>query len=165
MLKNVIGKSLGGAIAIGIILVIFTAILLFMKIAKVGLERRQMIVSMCLAFLVFTISLFSGSYYSDDFPLYLAVIGLTGMYLRPKYTVIQMILCDILLILQYIIHPEKAESLAQFIMCTALFTVAAAMFYLTIKRGRGFIKISETRAVGVDIFTCVSLREKCGEFF
>lgn len=146
LLKNILGKSLTGAITIGICLAALAGILIIMRTKKVPDRHQQLIVSMALAFVVFIISLNSGSYYSDDFPLYLAVIGMTGLYLRPKYTLIQMILCDILLILQYIIHPEKAESLSQFIMCTAIFTLAAVLIYLTIKRGRSFNEISENRA-------------------
>ncbi len=146
LLKNLLTKSVTGAVTIGICLAVFAAVLLIMRARKVPAKYQQLIVSMALAIVVFIISLNSGSYYSDDFPLYLAVIGMTGLYLRPKYTIAQMILCDILLILQYIIHPEKAESLSQFIMCTAIFTLAAVLIYLTIKRGRAFNEISLNRA-------------------
>lgn len=146
LLKNILGKNLTGAITVGICLAVFAAILIIMHARKIAARHQQFVVSIALAFVIFIISLNSGSYYSDDFPLYLAVIGMTGLYLRPKYTILQMILCDILLILQYIIHPEKAESLSQFIMCTAIFTLAATLIYLTIKRGRSFNETSENRA-------------------
>ncbi len=146
LLKNVISGSVAGIAAIGGVLLIFTVVLLVMRAMKMSDEKQQMVVSVGLVFVIFAISLFSGAYYSDDFLLYMAAIGMSGMYLRPKYTIIQMIFCDILLALQYVIHPEKAESLGQFIMCIAVFTLAAILFYLSIKRGRSFIKISENRA-------------------
>lgn len=95
--------------------------------------------------LVFCVSVNSGSYYSDDFPLYLAVIGISGLYLVPKYTLVQMVLIDILLIVSYIIHPEKADPLSQYLMCVALFTIAACTFYMVIKRGRAYIEIGLSR--------------------
>ncbi len=146
LLKNILGKNLTGVITIGICLAVFAAVLVIMRIRNIPDKYQQLIVSMALAVVVFIISLNSGAYYSDDFPLYLAVIGMTGLYLRPKYTLAQLVLCDILLTLQYIIHPEKAESLSQFIMCTAIFTLAAILIYLTIKRGRAFNEISLNRA-------------------
>ena len=96
--------------------------------------------------LVFVISLFSGNYYSDDFCLYLAVIGLSGLFLQPKITLVQMILGDILLVLQYVINPGKADPLGQFIMCIVCFSVACFVFFLTIKRGRAYIDLGRNRA-------------------
>lgn len=146
LLKNVIGKSLFGAVIIGVSLALFTVILLVMKNCHAKMEKQQFVVSMSLVFLVFIISLNSGASYSDDFPLYLAVIGLTGMYLRPKYTLIQGVLADILLVLQFVIHPEKAESTGQFFLCLAMFMLASGMFYMAIQRGRAFILMSQARA-------------------
>lgn len=145
-LKNVVTKSLQGSIVIGICMAVFAVIIIGMRSLNADIERQQFVVSMSILFLVFIISMNSGESYSDDFPLYLAVIGLTGLYLRPKYTLTQMILSDILLLMQYILHPEKAENLSQFILCMATFTLAAIMFYLTIKRGRAFIERSQARA-------------------
>lgn len=146
LLKNIFLKSLTGAVAVGCSLAVFTAILLIMRLSHAKIESQQFVVSMSLVFLVFIISLNSGDYYSDDFPLYLAVIGLTGLYLRPKYTLVQGILADILLILQYLIHPEKADSTGQFFLCLGMFILASGMFYMAIQRGRAFIQISQTRA-------------------
>ncbi len=146
LLKNLLSKSIGGAITIGVCLSVFGILIFIMHIRKVPEKYQQLVVSMALAVVVFIVSLNSGAYYSDDFPLYLAVIGMTGLYLRPKYTIIQTILCDILLALQYIIHPEKAESLGQFIMCAVIFTLASTLIYLTIKRGRAYNEISLNRA-------------------
>lgn len=146
LVKNIIAKSLVGAVVIGASLAVFTVILLVMRSRNAKEENQQFVVSMSLLFLVFIISLNSGDYYSDDFPLYLAVIGLTGMYLRPKYTKIQGILASILLVLQYVIHPEKSESTGQFFLCLAMFILASGMFYLAIQRGRAFILRSQARA-------------------
>lgn len=108
-------------------------------------ERQQLIICISIVLLVFCVSVNSGSYYSDDFPLYLSVIGISGLYLVPKYTLIQMVLIDILLIVSYIIHPEKADPLSQYLMCVALFTIAACTFYMVIKRGRAYIEIGLSR--------------------
>ncbi len=152
LLKNVFGGNVAGIAVIGGVLLVFTMILVVMRAIKMSEEKQQMFVSVGLIFVIFSISLFSGDFYSDDFLLYLSAIAMSGMYLRPKYTVIQVIFADILLFLQYIIHPEKAESLGQFIMCSALFTLAAGLFYLSIKRGRSFIQISENRAEEAEHF-------------
>lgn len=146
LLKNILGKSLVGAVVIGISLAVFTVILLVMRSSHAKIEAQQFVVSMSLVFLVFIISINSGAYYSDDFPLYLAVIGLTGLYLRPRYTLIQGILAGILLIVQYVIHPEKVESTGQFFLCLGMFILASAMFYMAIQRGRAFIQRSQVRA-------------------
>lgn len=145
-LKNVIGKTWQGAIVIGICLVIFTIVVIFMRKFNVSQRRQQLVICLSIILLVFCISLNSGSFYSDDFPLYLAVIGLSGLYLVPKYTIIQVILIDILLIAAYFIHPEKADPFSQYMMCVALLTVCAFTFYMTIKRGRSFIELGESRA-------------------
>lgn len=146
LLKNILGKSLQGSLAIGICLAIFAVAIVGMRFLNASLERRQLVVSLSLIFIIFIISLFSGDYYSDDFPLYLAAIGMTGLYLRPNYTKIQLIMCDILLILQYVLHPEKAESMGQFIMCVVIFSLAAYLIFLTINRGRAYTEISQSRA-------------------
>lgn len=143
--KNIITFQIGAMIAIGGCLLVLGVALLIMKAANVHKRKKQFVVSIMIMLIIFTISLFSGDYYSDDFPLYLAVIGLSGMYLEPSVTVVQIVLTDVLLALQYIIIPEKADPLSQFIMCMVLTTLAAFLFYLTIKRGRCFIQIGEDR--------------------
>lgn len=143
---NVLG---GNWLTVGVILLsigVFSMVNLILKKKQVSEEKQQMTVCISLAVLVFVISLFSGAYYSDDFPLFLAVIGLTGLYMQPRFTFVQIIVIDILLILMYLIHPEKAESLSQYIMCTAILTVGGVVFYQTVKRGRAFIEISNERA-------------------
>lgn len=144
-LKNLITQSWQGAIAIGICLVVFSIAVVAMRKLALDQERQQLIICVSIVLLVFCISLNSGSYYSDDFPLYLAVIGISGLYLVPKYTLIQTVLIDILLIAAYFIHPEKADPLSQYLMCVAIFTVGAYTFYMVIKRGRAYIEIGLSR--------------------
>ena len=132
LLKNIVGKNLPGMVAIGICLVIFTAILLTLRRLKRDVREQQFMTSMGILFVVFIISQFSGESYSDDFLLYMAIIALTGLYLRPKYTLIQVILADIMLAVQYLIHPEKAGALGQYITCLLIFTLAGVILYLVI---------------------------------
>lgn len=145
-LKNIIGKNFPGMIAIGLCLVIFTAVLLILRGLKRDVREQQFMTSMGLLFVVFIISQFSGESYSDDFLLYMAIIALTGLYLRPKYTLIQVILSDTMLAVQYFIHPEKAGALGQYIVCLLVFTLAGVLLYQVINRGRAFIQMSRDRA-------------------
>lgn len=146
LLKNIMEKNIQGALVIGICLVTLATLLYIFKCKKTDSTKKEFIISIYLNFLIFFISLNSGASYSDDFPFFLAVIGLTGMYLEPKFTKTQIILADIFLVIMYIVHPEKAENLSQYILCFAVFNLAACLFSLTIKRGRTFIEISELRA-------------------
>lgn len=145
-IKNIFTADIRAILVIGLSLLIFVGLIVGTKMLNADVKRRQFLVSLFLQFMVFVISLFSGDHYSDDFLLYLAVIGLTGLYMRPKYAIIQTIAADILLILQYVLHPEKAEELPQYIMCMGCFTLTAFLFYQTVKRGRAFIERSQTRA-------------------
>ena len=144
--KNIIGQAWTGAIVIGACLAVFTLLTFIMKKKNVKAETQQLVICLSIILLVFCISLNSGSFYSDDFPLYLAVIALSGLYLVPKYTLIQVALIDILLMAAYFIHPEKADPFSQYIMCVVILTICAFCFYMVIKRGRAFIEIGETRA-------------------
>lgn len=147
LLKNVITKNIPGAVTVGVTMLVFGGVLGVMQAMKVSDIYRQLAASVAVTFVDFAISLNSGSYYSDDFPLLLAIIAMTALYFRPRYALIQMGLCNVLLVLMYVIHPEKAESLSQYIMCVAIFDLAAFLIYLAIKRGRAYIAISENRAV------------------
>jgi len=146
LIKNLISKAWMAAIAVGACILVFTVLAVGMKLLKMKKSRQKFVISICMMLLVFVISLFSGNYYSDDFCLYLAVIGLSGLFLQPKITLVQMILGDVLLVLQYVINPGKADPLGQFIMCIVCFTVACFVFYLTIKRGRAYIDLGRNRA-------------------
>lgn len=145
-LKNVINKTWQGAIIIGVCLIVFSAVIFLMKKFQVSQNKQQLAVCIGIVFLVFCISINSGAFYSDDFPLYLAVIGISGLYLVPKYTIIQTILIDIILIVSYVLHPEKADPLSQYLMCVVILTVCAFTFYMVIKRGRAYIELGYARA-------------------
>lgn len=146
LLKNLIIRAWNEALLIGVCLVIFAAVVFVMKKLQMEQNKQQLAICISIIFLIFCISINSGEYYSDDFPLYLAVIGISGMYLIPKYTLIQTVLADIVLVLSYIIHPEKADSLSQYIMCIVVFSIASYTFYMVIKRGRAYIELGNARA-------------------
>lgn len=149
--KNLIGKDWEGLIAVSSVIVVFSIVLILMRAAKTKETSKQLVVSVGLLFVVFVVSLYSGECYSDDFILYLAVIGISGMYLRPHYAKVQTIVCDVLLVLQYLLHPEKAESLEQFITCILIFNLVGIIFYLVISRGSSFIEISDQRAEEAEV--------------
>lgn len=145
MIKNILGGDMGGAGVVGGVLVVFSVVLGTMIALKVKPEVKHVVVASSLIVLVFIISLTTGTYYSEDFCLYLAVIGLTGLFLKPVYAWVQLVLSDIFLVIQFVVHPEKADPLSQFIMCMLTFTLAAVMFCLVIQRGRSFIQRSQLR--------------------
>lgn len=146
LLKNVIAATWGGAIAVGICLMFFSLVTFALSKLNVSQHVNQFVLCLELPLLVFFISIFSGAFYSDDFPLFLAVVGLSGMYLEPVYTKFQMVEIPVLLALLYVINPDKADPLSQYIMCVLLFVVASFTFYLTIVRGRAFIQMSQEKA-------------------
>lgn len=145
-LKNVIGGDKGAMVAIGVILAAFIGIVVFVRVRKVSLYAKEFTLALTLPVLVASISLYSGASYSDDFSLFLAVIALTGVYLEPKFTQMQIVEIDLLLVIMYLVHPEKAGGLSQYILCVVVFTLAACLNYILIKRGQGFIRMSEERA-------------------
>ena len=140
--KNIIGFNLGGLIAVGSCIVVLVAALFIMKKNRTDDIIREFVLSIILVFVIMTISLFSGASYSDDFSLYLALIGMTGMYMEPKFTKAQIAVVDIALVVMYIVHPEKAGGLGQYILCFAITNLAAILFYLAVNRGRAFIELS-----------------------
>ena len=145
-LKNVLGGAIGGAVVVGVCLLVFAGINVVMRKLNVAREKQQLALSLCLVLLVFIISMNSGNYYSDDFPLFLAVIALSGMYLEPRYPIYQGILASILLLVLYAIHPEKADPISQYLMCLGIFAITSFVLYMLIKRGRAFIEIGTERA-------------------
>lgn len=162
LIKNLISKSIGASITIGVCILIFALLAGGMKVLKIKKSIQKFVIGVCMMLLVFVISLFSGNYYSDDFCLYLAVIGLTGLFLQPKITIVQIVLGDVLLILQYIINPGKADPLSQFIMCIVCYTVASFTFFLTINRGRAYIDLGRNRAEEAEELI-VSMKKVGGE--
>ena len=145
-LKNIGSGDAAALVTIGVTLAVFVGMLVFVKVRKVSLYIREFTLAIALPFLVFIISLNSGASYSDDFSLFLAVMALTGLYLEPQFTKIQIVIVDILLVIMYMVHPEKAGDTSQFILCVAVFNFAAVLFQMVIKRGRAFIEIGEERA-------------------
>lgn len=145
-LKNVAEGNTAAMITIGVCLLVFIGVLIFVRVRKLSLYAREFVLAIALPILVFMISLYSGASYSDDFSLFLAIIGLTGLYLETRFTLVQIVEADILLVIMYIMHPEKAESQSQYILCMTVFTLAAVLLYMVIKRGRAFIEIGQERA-------------------
>lgn len=146
LIINLIKLNIPGIVAIGSCLLLFAVVIISMRNSRVKLEKQEFVVAIGLEIMIFSISLFSGDCYSDDFPMFLAVIAMTGMYLEPTFTKAQIVVADVLLILMYIINPQKAESLSQYILCFAIFTLAGFLLQLAIKRGRAFIDISNEQA-------------------
>lgn len=145
-LINLIKQNTVAMIVIGICLATLITISVIAKKKDISLYKREFIMSASLPILVFIISLFSGASYSDDFPLFIGVIAMSGLYLEPKLTRMQIILADLLLVIMYFVHPEKSGGLSQYILCGVCFNVAAILVYQVIKRGRAFIEISRESA-------------------
>ncbi len=143
---NVIKGQVPAMVAIGACLVVFISLFTIADKKQFTMYKKELMVSLALPTLVFLISLFSGASYSDDFSLYLAVIGISGMFLEPKFTLIQIYLIEAFLLIMYSVHPEKTEGTGQYILCMACFTVAAILFYQVVKRGKAFIDISNEKA-------------------
>ena len=144
--KNIAEGSMTGMIVIGLCLALFIASTVVLKIRKMDIYAKELVLTVALPMLVFMISLFSGASYSDDFVLFLAVLGVTGMFLEPRFTFIQMIESALMLIFMFIIHPDKAESQSQYILCFVCYAVAALLYYQVIKRGRAYIELGQERA-------------------
>jgi len=146
LIKNIVGKSMTGIIALVVCLAAFTAINVVMKLAKAAPQKKYMAVSLSIMVVVFFVSISSGAYYSDDYGLYIAVMGLGALFLEPAITTIQAFIIPVLLVVQYIIHPDRVESRSQFIMCLAIFILGAYIINLLVKRGKAYIDISEEKA-------------------
>lgn len=147
LVKNIVNKDTLAMIVIGACLLAFAIAVFILRQIKAKAVIKQVCVSMGIVGVVFIISLFSGASFSDDFALYLAVMGLSGLYLKPKLTFLQMIAIDILLAVAAVIRPEKMGGTGQYILCMGTFTLAAVMIYLVIKRGRAYIAKSDMRAL------------------
>lgn len=146
LVRNLLGGNVRSAIIIVVCLVLFAAAVLIMRKLNVAAATQMMLLCILLVILVLLISLSSGAYYSDDFPLFLALIALTGLYLEPKCSLIQMMAIDVALVIMYVVHPEKAESLSQYIMCFLIFNIAAVLNFMVIRRGRAYIELADARA-------------------
>ena len=146
LIKNIVGKNLQGSLAIVGVMIVLGITLFTLKKRKATQTTMELVLCVGLVLVVFFVSLYSGQYYSDDFPMMLTIIGMAGLYMEPMYTKIQLIFIDIAFVLMYIIHPGNAESLSQYIMCVAIFNLAASLIYQTIKRGRAFMDASTEKA-------------------
>ncbi len=147
LIINLIKLNVPGIIAIGGCLLLFVGVIFYMKKVHVKLVTQEFVVAIGLEIMIFSISLFSGESYSDDFPMFLAVIAMTGMYMEPTFTKVQIVVADVLLAAMYLINPDKGESLSQYILCLVIFTLAGLLLMLTIKRGRAFIDLNREQAL------------------
>ncbi len=146
LLKNILGGAIQEAIMIGATITTFGLVFLFLVLRKAKESTKQMTISIGMLILIFVIGVNSGGYYSDDFIMFLAVIALTGLYLEPKYSTIQLVLGTIALVAMYMMHPEKADPFGQYMQCLGEFVLTGVLFIQTIKRGKAFIGIGEERA-------------------
>ena len=146
LLINIIKSNVPGIICISICELLFGGMVFLIKYKKPSLRFQELLLSFSLPMLIFMISLFSGASYSDDFTLYLAVIAIVGLFLESSFTKVQIIMVDILLLLMWAIHPEKAGETSQYLLCYACFNLAAWLYYNVVKRGQAFIYISDEKA-------------------
>jgi hypothetical protein len=131
---------------------VFGLIFLVLILRKAKETTKQLVISVGMLVLIFVIALNSGGYYSDDFIMFLAVIALTGLYLEPKYSYIQLTLATIALAVMYVLNPGKADPLPQYIQCLGEFVLTGVLFTQTIKRGKAFIGIGGITESGVTDF-------------
>ena len=148
--KDILGGDISGACIIGAVLGVFTLALVVMRLLKVKPDIQRLVVASSLIVIVFIVSLTTGSYYSDDYSLYLAVIALNGLYFKKKYSYVQMAMADIFLVIQFVVYPHKADPLGQFIMCMATFNLAAITICLLVSRGSAFIENNMYRAAAAE---------------
>ncbi len=146
MLINALKGNGTTFLIIAALLVVFLGVIKYVEARKMSLYVKEFVLSVAIPIFVLLISLNSGESYTDDFCMHLAVIALSGLFLEPKFTKVQIVLANVIFVIMYVVHPEKAEELSQYIMNMAIFTLAAFMDYLMIKRGRGFIEMSDERA-------------------
>lgn len=148
-LKNVAAKNKAAMIVIGVTLAVFAVLQIIMNILK-NKTIKYASVSVAMLLTIAFISLFSGEAFSDDFSLFLAAIGLGGMYFKKSFPIVQLILSDILLIVMSTLQPEKAGDMGQFRLCFITFNVAAIVLCIVIQRGYAFIEKSNKRAEEVE---------------
>lgn len=145
-LKNLFGGAISQAIMIGATIVAFGILFVILHFRKAKETTKQFVLAISLMVLIFIIALNSGGYFSDDFIMFLAVIALTGLYLEPKYSIVQLVMATCFLIIMFVLHPEKADPLGQYAQCVGEFVLTGVLFIQTIKRGKAFIGIGEDRA-------------------
>ena len=145
LIKNVLSSEVIGSLAIGICLGVYCIVLFIMNKTKIATDTRNLVVSVALLVVISIVSIFSGSSFGDDFILYLAAMGMSGLFLRPQYPQIQLGVADGLLIIQCLCAPQKIGPTGQFILCVILFNLAGVLFSFVVARGRSFILESRAR--------------------
>lgn len=145
LIKNVLGGEIIGSIAIGLCLGVYCLALIIMSKMKIQADTRNLVVSVALLVVISIVSIFSGSSFGDDFILYLAAIGMSGLFLRPQYPQVQLVVANILLVVQCVCAPHKIGPVGQFILCAVLFNLAGILFSFVVARGRSFILESRAR--------------------
>ncbi len=145
LIKNVLSSEIIGSIAIGLCLTVYCGALVIMNKMKIPTDTRNLVVSIALMVVISIVSIFSGSSFGDDFILYLAAMGMSGLFLRPQYPQIQLGVANLLLIIQCLCAPQKIGAIGQFIMCVVLFNLAGTLFAFVVARGRSFILESRAR--------------------
>lgn len=145
LVKNVLSAEIIGSIAIGLCLAAYCIALVIMNKTKIPTDTRNLVVSVALLIVISIVSIFSGSSFGDDFILYLAAIGMSGLFLRPQYPQVQLGVANVLLVVQCICAPQKIGPVGQFIMCAVLFNLAGILFSFVVARGRSFIVESRAR--------------------
>lgn len=145
LIKNLLSSELIGSIAIGICLGVYCIVLFIMNKTRISTDSRNLIVSIALLIVISIVSIFSGSSFSDDFILYLAAMGLSGLFLRPQYPLIQLCVANLLFIVQCVCAPHKIGPIGQFILCAIIFNLAGVLISFVVARGRSFILESRAR--------------------
>ena len=143
---NTIKGNTPAMLVIGLCILVFLGMFTIANKKNFSMQNKEFMVSLALPCLVFIISMFSGASYSDDFSLYLSAIAISGMFLEPRVTKVQIVLIEVFLVAMFFAHPEKTGGTGQYILCVACFTVAAVLVYQVIKRGKAFIDISNEKA-------------------
>ncbi len=160
-LKNLFGGSLKGILFIGGSMLAFAITCYLLKVKKASYRTSQLTVSVAIMVVIFFVSLNSGNYFSDDFIMYLALICMTGLYLEPQYSTVQVVVASVVLLVMYVLHPEKADPLGQYLQCLGEFILAGVLLIQIIIRGRTFIEIGEDRAKEAEAL--VQSMKKMGE--
>ncbi len=150
LIKNLLSSEVVGSIAIGLCLGAYCIALFVMNKTKIATDTRNLIVSIALLIVISIVSIFSGDSFGDDFILYLAAMGMSGLFLRPQYPQIQLGVANGLLVIQCLCAPHKIGPTGQFIMCVALFNLAGVLFCFVVARGRSFILESRARTAEME---------------
>lgn len=150
LVKNVLSSEMIGSIAIGLCLGVYCIVLIIMNKTKIATDTRNLVVSVALLIVISIVSIFSGESFGDDFILYLAAMGMSGLFLRPQYPQVQLGVANALLVVQCLCAPHKIGPTGQFILCVVLFNLAGVLFCFVVARGRSFILESRARTAEME---------------